>query len=129
MKSHATRGQGLVEFALVIPILLLLLLGLVELGRAWMTRNIMTGAAREAARVYVVPEGSYDNAILRATEILTSGGIVMSPATDNVSIVDTGAYGTCTVIITHRFHAIFGGFIPGLDNVALVTTTSMRREY
>ncbi len=128
MNRNRRRGQGLVEFALVVPILLLLVLGVVELGRAWMTKNIMTGAAREAARVYVVPDGGQATADARAKEVLASGGITMSPS-DNVSFTDNGAYSTCTVTITHNFQAIFGGFIPGLDNMALVSTTSMRREY
>ncbi|RLC54637.1 MAG: hypothetical protein DRI80_19030, partial [Chloroflexota bacterium] len=44
------RGQGMVEFALVLPVLLLLLFGLVEFGRifhAWLTLEY---AARQAAR-------------------------------------------------------------------------------
>lgn len=128
MKLRATRGQGLVEFALVVPILLLLVLGLVELGRAWMTRNVMTGAAREAVRIYVVPEGSQAAADARARDILANGGITMSPS-DNVSFADNGAFSICTVTVTHQYQAIFGGFIPGLDNATLVSTTSMRREY
>jgi len=44
------RGQGLVEFALIDPIFIVLLFGMVEFGRAWMTKNILTGADREAVR-------------------------------------------------------------------------------
>ena len=127
MKLRATRGQGLVEFALVVPILLLLLLGVIELGRAWMTRNIMTGAAREAVRIYVVPEGSDNAAKTRAWQVLAGAGITGANA--SVGISDSGAYSICTVTITHGFQPIFGGFFPGLDNVSLVTTTTMRREY
>jgi len=36
------RGQGLVEFALVVPMLLILVFGIAEFGRAWMTRNVLT---------------------------------------------------------------------------------------
>ena len=50
------KGQSLVEFALVIPILLLLMVGIMEFSRAWMTKNIMTAAAREGARVLAVGE-------------------------------------------------------------------------
>lgn len=46
----AGRGQGLVEFALVLPILLLLLLGIIELGRMFTTLAEATSASREAAR-------------------------------------------------------------------------------
>jgi Flp pilus assembly protein TadG len=48
------RGQGLVEFALVFPILMLMLLGLVDLGRAVFAYNTITNAAREGARLGIV---------------------------------------------------------------------------
>lgn len=87
----------------------------------------MTGAAREAVRIYVVPEGSDNAAKTRAWEVLAGAGI--TSANGSVVTFDNGAYSICTVTVTHNFRAIFGGFIPGLDNVWLVTTTSMRREY
>src|SRR3990172_79499 len=74
-KAMHISGQGLVEFALVVPIFLILLFGMVEFGRAWMTKNIITGAAREAVRRYaVIP---YDNTVTgeayqRAVNILSS---------------------------------------------------------
>ena len=48
------RGQTLVEFALVIPIFILLLLGLFDIGRAVWNYNTVANAAREAVRVAVV---------------------------------------------------------------------------
>jgi Flp pilus assembly protein TadG len=56
------RGQALVEFALVMPILLLLIMGVVEFGRAWNLQQTITDAAREGARRAVV----YDPALTRA---------------------------------------------------------------
>jgi Flp pilus assembly protein TadG len=44
------RGQALVEFALVFPLLMLLVFALVDLGRVVYTHNAMAEAAREAAR-------------------------------------------------------------------------------
>lgn len=51
--SHQ-RGQALVEFSLVIPIFLLLLVGLFDLGRAVFSYNTLTNAAREGARMAIV---------------------------------------------------------------------------
>jgi Flp pilus assembly protein TadG len=48
------NGQAMVEFALVLPILLIVLLGIVDFGRAWNARQVITDAAREGARVTVV---------------------------------------------------------------------------
>ena len=47
-------GQALVEFALVIPVFLLLLVGLFDLGRAVFAYNTLTNAAREGARLAIV---------------------------------------------------------------------------
>ena len=43
-------GQALVEFALIMPFLLLFLVGIVEFGRAWNQHQVITDAAREGAR-------------------------------------------------------------------------------
>jgi Flp pilus assembly protein TadG len=48
------RGQALVEFALVFPILMLMLLGLFDMGRAVFTYNTITNAAREGVRLAIV---------------------------------------------------------------------------
>jgi Flp pilus assembly protein TadG len=49
--SHRRRcGATLVEFAIVAPLLFLLILGIVEFGRAVMVQQILTNAAREGAR-------------------------------------------------------------------------------
>ena len=46
------QGQGLVEFALLLPILVLVVFGVLELGRAFFALIAITNAAREGARVY-----------------------------------------------------------------------------
>ena len=124
------KGQSLVEFALVVPLLLLLVIGIAELGRAWMTQNILTGAAREAVRVLAVPApaGGVSLATTRANQILTSAGIT----TATVSVVDAPAsFGTVTVTVNYNFPVVVAGFIPGLNNATfpLTSTTTMRREY
>ncbi|MGZ9252352.1 MAG: TadE/TadG family type IV pilus assembly protein, partial [Candidatus Deferrimicrobiaceae bacterium] len=35
------KGQSLVEFALLLPVFLLILVGIAEFGRGWMTKNIL----------------------------------------------------------------------------------------
>jgi Flp pilus assembly protein TadG len=50
-------GQSMVEFALVIPIFLLFLLGLIEMGRAVYTWNAISQGAREGARLAAVEAG------------------------------------------------------------------------
>jgi Flp pilus assembly protein TadG len=48
------RGQGLVEFALVFPLIVLILFGIFDLGRAVYAYNTLANAARQGARVAAV---------------------------------------------------------------------------
>ena len=50
IKEHNTfHGQALVEFALLLPILLVLILGAMDLGRVFFVKTVLTNAAREGA--------------------------------------------------------------------------------
>jgi Flp pilus assembly protein TadG len=125
--DKSCRGQSLVEFALVLPVFLLLLVGVAEFGRAWMTRNILTGAAREAVRVAAV-QGNTASALSRANGILASAGISGA----SVNIADDGApYGTCRVTVTYNFPVTIAGFLPGVGggNFLLSASTTMRKEF
>ena len=118
----------MVEFALVVPLLLFLVIGIFEFGRAWMTRNVMTGAAREAARIAAVeaPGGGWNGAVAttRGNQILTAAGIATT-----VSVADPGSqYGDVTATVSYNFR-VLTGLIPGLDNITLTSRTTMRREY
>src|SRR5690242_1109390 len=53
-RRNRSRGQALMEFALVIPIFLLIVVALFDLGRAVFSYNTLTNAAREGARFAIV---------------------------------------------------------------------------
>ncbi len=58
--KRGERGAAAVEFALVAPLLVLLICGIIDLGRAYATLNQLAAAAREGARLAAVladPEG------------------------------------------------------------------------
>ena len=57
-----SRGQALVEVALVLPLILMILLGIMEFGRAFNAYLTLQHAAREGARLGVT--GAGDNAII-----------------------------------------------------------------
>jgi hypothetical protein len=49
-QQHRTRGQALVEFALVLPIFLIILFGIIDFGRYVYTANAISNGTREGAR-------------------------------------------------------------------------------
>ena len=126
------KGQNLIEFALVVPMLIILFIGIAEFGRAWMSQNILTGAAREAARIAAVdtPYGGLNNAYARANEILDSALIPVGSRSVNVNI-PAANWSDVTATVTYNFPVVLFGFIPGLDNatITLSSTTTMRKEY
>jgi Flp pilus assembly protein TadG len=68
MRTHHIRwsrkadaGQALVEFALILPIVLLLMVGILEFSRAWNLHQALTDATREAARRAVVADPRMDS--------------------------------------------------------------------
>lgn len=69
MKNN--RGQVLIETALILPLLLLLIFGMVDFGRAMYTKNTLTNAARSGARAAAVTSPLYP----------TSPASPLSPAT------------------------------------------------
>jgi Flp pilus assembly protein TadG len=118
------RGQSLIEFALVIPILLILMVGIMEFSRAWMTKNILTGAAREGARVAAVG----GNGVAAANLVLNSASIT----TASVNVTPPGSpYGPVSVTVTYDFPVSVPGFLPGWSaaTIPLESRTTMRQEY
>ncbi len=50
----ARNGAALVEFTVILPVLVLLLLGAIDVGRAIMVQHKLTEAARAGCRIYAV---------------------------------------------------------------------------
>jgi Flp pilus assembly protein TadG len=60
VRDHISRDEGVaaVEFALILPVLALLLFGVLEFGRVWSQYQVFQGAAREGARCAAVASTS-----------------------------------------------------------------------
>lgn len=71
-----TRGNAVIEFALVLPILLLIVFGITELGRMIMTTNVLNTATREGARLAAVSSISDSLSVYaRVAEVLSAASI------------------------------------------------------
>ena len=131
---RAEDGQALVEFAMVVPILLLMVLGLVEFSRAWNTQQVLTDTAREALRSSVVanPGFSYDG--IRAQVDAALRRASLDPARADVSIEGWRAGTGTPARINIEYEYEFGflgpliGWVSNDRSLALSTSFVMRNE-
>src|SRR4051794_34439486 len=80
------RGAAAVEMAMVAPLLFTLLLGSIEFGRAMMAGNVLTSAAREGARVAVVPGGANSDVTTAVNNELAAAAISKTNASIKVEV-------------------------------------------
>jgi Flp pilus assembly protein TadG len=97
------RGAAAVEFALVAPLLLLMVLGIAEFGRAYHVQATLSQAAREGVRVMALqndPAGAVAATKAAAPTLsLTDSQISVSPT--NCVASGTTPAATATVIVTY----------------------------
>ena len=85
------RGVAAVEMALVLPVFITLTLGVVELGRAIMVAQIMTNAAREAARMAII-DGSSNTTVSNSAKsfLATAAKVSQDDVTVTITTSTTG---------------------------------------
>ncbi|MGH7550925.1 MAG: TadE/TadG family type IV pilus assembly protein [Gemmatimonadota bacterium] len=133
------RGQSLVEFAIALPILMAIVIGIFEFGMAWNQRQVITNAAREGARAGVIPNRPPQDVTNAINTYLTSAGLdpgIATIQTQNAN--NTGAFGqTVNVQLTYPYQFRFIGpivaFLQGPDTamqgqIQLQSTAVMRHE-
>ena len=127
---RAESGVALIEFAFVLPILLVLAMGMLDFGRAFHMKSLLDQAAREGARVAVVTTPDPDIVESRVDDVLASGGI--TPTSVTVDGPDPAHMVTVTVNATFTFitpgiFALLPGWSTG-NTIPMSGQTVMRFE-
>jgi Flp pilus assembly protein TadG len=103
------RGTAIVETAVTLPLLLLVAVGIFEFGRAYQTWQILTNAAREGARVAVLPNTTAGAPEARVRQYLTLGqlpNVASASVAVTANTVDIGGgnvANTSVVTVTYPF--------------------------
>ena len=125
-RGHEQRGASAVEFALVLPLLLVVALALVQVGLLVRDRLLVEAAARAGARTAAVDpdEGAVADAVARSAPDLDAGALT-------VAVVRAGTQGdpvTVTVGYTSAIRVpIIGWLIT--HGVAMTSTATDRQEF
>ena len=91
-RVRSERGAELIEFALTLPLLLLLVLGIIEFGFMFQEYEVVTNSAREGARLAaLIPSAGYttNEAKARVTDYLTAGGLKVAQANPAPTVVQS----------------------------------------
>ena len=110
-KRPPTRGQSLLEFALALPVLLILFLGLIELAMAMRAQLVLTNANREAAR-YASHGAFTDEQVIERT---------LFAFADQLPVELSGPDANTGIIIT-RFHIPSGDGAPTYEEPYITGT-------
>jgi Flp pilus assembly protein TadG len=129
------RGQALAEFALVLPLVLLFIAGIIEMGRAWNIKQAVTDAAREGARYGVVQDPTIkttDDVKAKIQERLALASIDTSTTTVDFSDTfhDTDKEFSVTVSTPYQM-GLIGAILAwgGAPSVVTISTeATMRNE-
>jgi Flp pilus assembly protein TadG len=126
------QGAAAVEFAVVAPLFFLLVIGMIEFGRAIMVQQVLTNAAREGARVGVLDSTTptHDQVVSTVTSYLSSAGVSGATVTMSPNEPTSAGYGALvTVTVQIAYSKV--SWLPApwfLSGKTLSATAVMRRE-
>ena len=107
------RGAAAVEFALVLPLLMMMLLAIMEFGYAFFIQATVAGAARVGVRYYTVNYNNTDPIIADSADD-TAIAMAKSAVPNSDAVVGTVFTTPCsggaqtTFVLTYRYHSMTG---------------------
>ena len=128
------RGAAAVEMAIILPVLLLLVGGIVDLGRAFMVQSMVTNAAREGTRAAYIESDPSTGAAktkieARATAAAQSAtgiaGTAPTPATSLFTYACAAPSPKMTVGVTIQFKWLMLNALPGISNPQSISSDSV----
>jgi Flp pilus assembly protein TadG len=136
------KGQALAEFALILPVVFLLIAGIIEFGRGWNIKQAVTDAAREGARWTVIMDASTTTNITdRVKQRLTLANIPTTDPPTTISITPAASFkcpggvgsgAEMTVLVTTRYRLGWIGallsWVGGSNTITIASQATMRNE-
>lgn len=135
-ENNRRYGAAALELALMLPIFLLLLVGILEFGRVVMLHQVLTNGTREAARQAII-KGTTDSSIIAAVNAYLDSASVSSSGREIKILNSSGQPTTVAAVGSHQLITVFVS-IPFNENSFgmtdwflgqnMTTQVSMRRE-
>ena len=138
-RLRSERGAELVEFVFILPVLLLVVAGIIDFGFLFQRYESLTNAAREGARVGILPGYQEADVISRVNAFVAAAGlpVLATPPVVTYPIVDPGGgrptYQTVNVEVQQDYtFFILGPIAPlvggSFGTITLTARSAMRVE-
>jgi Flp pilus assembly protein TadG len=122
------EAQGLVEFALSLVVLVIILLGVFDLGRAFNAYMVVTNAAREGAyygAMHPKDQNGNVNPLIVNHVIQEAQGSAITLTTANVTVFTSGVSGTPMGVSVYYDFSLFSFILPGVRTIRLHRSAEM----
>ena len=126
-----SRGQALLEFALILPILLMLVLGIIEFGRIWNINQMVSDTTREGARRAVLADPSITEPQVHNFMMQRLWDAHVDTNVVTITFSQTGANWKVTDLsqtVTVQFPYSFMFFTRAFGTVQITSSFTMRNE-
>lgn len=101
LRAQRRRAAAALEFAIACPLLFVIFLGMIEIGRAMMVAGSVANAARVGARSAAVSDGNYSAAAAAASQVLSDAGLptsaTLSVTVNGVAVTDDASFQAAAV--------------------------------
>ncbi len=128
VRSRERRGSAVVEFAVILPLLLTLLMGIIEFGWVFMVRQTLTNAAREGCRIAVLNTATEDDVATRIREVMAPLGYTEGSGWSFTASAIDAETQDIAVSASIDVVSITGGYILSGEGYDLVGRSTMRKE-
>jgi len=128
-RAPKRMGAALIEFAVVAPVMILFTMGLIDIGRMTMVKQLLVNASREGARQATLVDATSEEVIAEIVEQLGNSGIKATVAL-NPSNLNNAPQGTqVTVTVSANADQVsWTGASMFMSGKTISAATSMRRE-
>ena len=125
---RSQRGVALIEFALVLPFLLVLTMVVIDFTRAFYVKNLLHTAVREGVRMMAVSTmAEMPDAEARVTSILTASGTGLKSYDVSVDVFPPDAARNVKVSATANFNWLYPGLFSFIG-ITVVNPTVLEAE-
>jgi len=126
--KHLRRATTVVETAVMAPLIITAMLGMVEVGYAFMVKQTVTLASREGARAAALPGGDMTDAQAAADASMAAANLDGYSVTSNISSLGPTDVEVWVEVSIPLDRASFTGGLLGGGSFNISSRTAMRRE-